>query len=403
MYILYSISKNMSSEQLNQYNRKENKENQSFLTYREEIQSLKNEVENSSIKDKANSNTHIEDKKIEQNNTSIEDKAKIQNIVELLRNRNYTIDPQEKQDISEQEIKNNFINYILDWKLWSWDDPEMEEIYYKISFLKQPYYISTNTPNIKPSTRKLGLEDPFARPLKYIKDNAWKNIHLILNELEEKKNSSQKQTEKTIEITEEETILPKFIKNLFSRWYKIILKWSDIISESTQGVTEHIWERIDNVFRFFKNFSEIKSAPRKYNNRWISLCSYTAQLNAKNFGINIPNGNAKAWVHKQPIDSDHFISSYTKSWNNNSCIDITNVAPQNANVADISVESDTRMWRIYWHRAFAFKNNDGTRFILDPYYSWWKWIKPIPYDSYPKNKRIEMVNYYNSPVQSVAA
>jgi len=200
--------------------------------------------------------------------------------------------------------------------------------------------------------------------------------------------------------TKEVSLIPQAVKNFFSTWCEYLIKWKDYIVKKASWTFETIWEFIGGIFRTFIDFSKIKSSPSEKNPKTgVTQCSATAQKNAKNFWIILPNWNAKEWVHKPIIDKEHFLSSSTKQQNNNSCVDI-NISPENANFADISVESDTINWRKYGHRAVAFMNDDRQRYVLDPYYSWWYNTKPIPRNKYPKHNRAEQINFYNAPKQS---
>ena len=174
-----------------------------------------------------------------------------------------------------------------------------------------------------------------------------------------------------------------------------------MIAKAVSWIIGSIWEFVGGIFRRFIDFKIIKSSPSEKNPRTgVTQCSTTARKNANFFWISLPNWDAKQWVHNPIIDKKHFINIKTKSWNNNKCIDINIASPDTANFADISVESDTTNWRKYWHRATAFKNNDGQRYVLDPYYSWWYGTKPIPRNKYPKHTRAEQINFYNAPKQS---
>ena len=320
-----------------------------------------------------------------------------------------------KKENSDIKDKQNFINYVIKWKLWSWEDPEMEEIYRQLVYLyleQNNYSWANNTSNrtmwrldnTKPTR-------PEARRLKYIMDNREKNIDIIIKEIEEiEEKKAEEKKEKTNSnttrpITKKEIdLIPQSLKNLINKWYTYMVKWKELIVKEASGAIKNIWEFVGWIFRFFIDFAKIKSSPSERNPKTgVTQCSKTAQKNAIFFWINIPSWNAKEWVHKPIVDKEHFVSTKTKLWNNNSYIDINLAAPNAANLADISVESDTINWRKYWHRAIAFKNNDGQRYVLDPYYSWWYGTKPIPRNKYPKHTVTEQINFYNAPKQSVSA
>ena len=251
-----------------------------------------------------------------------------------------------------------------------------------ISYIRNEYkkfgYLPTNSSNKLDKT----------------KANTWSS--------KEKQSNIRKATEK------EKNSFFSVVKKYASTWCELLVKWKDYIVKRASWALETVWEFVWWIVRTFVDLTKIVSAPSyseiRINKRTgkkskMTFCSKTAQQNAKNFWVSLPNWNAKEWVHKPIIDKEHFISSSTKQQNSNSYIDI-NTSPENANFADISVESDTVNWRKYWHRAIAFKNNDGQRYVLDPYYSWWYNTKPIPWEKYPKHSKAEKINYYNAPKQS---
>lgn len=222
--------------------------------------------------------------------------------------------------------------------------------------------------------------------------NTWQNIWSL-------KGRNQSSTVRPA--TENEiSLIPQSVKNFFSTWCEYLIKWKDYVVKKASWAIEAVWEFVGGIFRTFINFSKIKSNPPERKGK-MTYCSRTAQKNAKFFWVRIPDWDAREWVHKPIIDKEHFINTKTKSWNNNAYIDINIASPDTANFADISVESDTVNWRRYWHRAIAFKNDDGQRYVLDPYYSWWYSTKPIPWDKYPRHKKAEQINFYNAPKQSI--
>lgn len=96
----------------------------------------------------------------------------------------------------------------------------------------------------------------------------------------------------------------------------------------------------------------------------MTWCSWTARLNAENFGIQVPSGNAFDAKDKAIEDTKHFVST-TEKEKGLSHKDFSSVDTR-SNFADIFVQSKTHP--TYGHRATAFKNLDnGKRYVLDPY------------------------------------
>ena len=307
--------------------------------------------------------------------------------------------------IKENEVKENLIQYIMQGKLWSWEDTTIEETY-----------------------KKLLKVCPFSSDLKYISDNTWRDIITVIWELEwSKKNNAAINTDKedwilnaikkiesiikkwidNILIPINEEIINSFptaVKNLLSKQQTIFTRWRNIVAKGPNWIIEYLWQRIENIYRFFKPFSKIESLGKKVSNNGITMCSATAQWNAKNFWLIIPSGHAKQWVHNPIEDKEHFVESKDKKENNNEYIQIDKAAPLNANFADISVESNTTNGKKYGHRAVAFLDSPSMQwYVLDPYNSWWRWQKPIPLKEYKKQWVVERVNYYNAPIQSQSA
>lgn len=306
----------------------------------------------------------------------------------------------------EKSTKESFAKYIIQGKLWSWEEPSMEEIYNNLVYYTPKWNTKQAQNNqdfqwpVKENYNQGKILRPWAWKLKYIMDNKWKDMETILKEIEKKEKDMQ--TQKPIG-KEEAKSFPEKAKNLLSKGYEFFIQWwRNLIAMAWDGI-EYLWELVDNIYRFFKPFSNIKSSPAERNPRTkVTLCSKTAQKNATNFWIKIPSGNAKEWVLKPIEDNQHFVE--TKKKQGNKYISMDEVAPKNANFADISVKSTTPNGARYWHRAVAFLDSPSMKwYVLDPYYSWGKWTSPIPLEQYPKHQVIEQVNFYNAPVQSKSA
>lgn len=147
------------------------------------------------------------------------------------------------------------------------------------------------------------------------------------------------------------------------------------------------------------DIKRIHSEPFQKNSRtWITRCSKTARENWLHFWINLPTWNAyDAWqtpwrdtiqtlpsnkTNKQPSKSREWISLSSfksiKRWN----------------YADIYTNSKSN----YGHRAAAFKDDSGQRYVLDPYtrVNWRLDNTPKKLEDYMKEKRIVKAHIYNS-------
>lgn len=157
-------------------------------------------------------------------------------------------------------------------------------------------------------------------------------------------------------------------------------------------------------------FSSITSKPLEWNDKWVTLCSYTARLNAEAFGIRVPSGDAFEAKDKDPIDN-LFVESLEKNVEQKLAIDELQEINASANFADVYVYSQWKYAK-FWHRCSMFKNNTTwERFVLDPYRQpnpaskqdpeKSSAIKPKPLKDYLAHNNVAKINFYNSPVAVV--
>lgn len=315
------------------------------------------------------------------------------------------------------EQTDDFVAYIIQWKLWSGEDADMEKFYTQLAY----YTPISNQFTIQPANTQskdlfknnLVLQNennslqpnPAARKLKYIMDNKWKSILTILQEIEEMEKEKARSAQNIQHLSKSES--DSIPQSLRQKWISLFKRWYEVIAESISWNYEAVGEIVNGIFRKFISFFSVKSSPIERSQRWTTLCSKTAQINAKKFWIILPSWNAKEWVHAPIQDKTHFVNTINKVQNGNKCIEIEKCAPDSANFADISVESDTPNWKKYGHRAVAFKTDNWMWFILDPYYkSFSKGTttkEPMQLNDYSRHWRIEQVNFYNAPIQTKIA
>lgn len=138
---------------------------------------------------------------------------------------------------------------------------------------------------------------------------------------------------------------------------------------SSQISSEEKKENLGNVEWFDVN--KIESCPARKNPKtWVTLCAATAKFNAKDtFWLKLPSGNAWDASTARPIDWDYKESlpkgkeeeRPKRSWNPLTIQDFD--AIKGVNVADIYPDSKSG----YWHRAIAFRDQNGEWMVLDPY------------------------------------
>jgi len=112
---------------------------------------------------------------------------------------------------------------------------------------------------------------------------------------------------------------------------------------------------------------------------WCTLCSKTAQLNARKVWLRLQSWNAFDAIGKRPIDN-HYVDTVPHErvgqrpnnwWKP---LKEAEFNGQIANFAEFAVSSKSR----YWHRATAIRWQDGYWHVLDPYRVGWRSTKPMP-------------------------
>ena len=178
-----------------------------------------------------------------------------------------------------------------------------------------------------------------------------------------------------------------------------------------QDNPDHTYEAADLTGKEQQLFSSITSKPLDWNREtWVTWCSYTARLNAENFGIQVPSGNAFDAKDKNPTDN-LFVESVEKEKDEKLTDEDLQKIDSTANFADVYVYSQWKYAK-YGHRCSMFKNNTtGKWFVLDPYRQpepaskdnpdKSSAIKPKPLEDYLVHNAIAKINFYNSPVAVV--
>ena len=144
----------------------------------------------------------------------------------------------------------------------------------------------------------------------------------------------------------------------------------------------------------------ISSYPYYKNSKtWVTWCSATAQMNGQNFWIDLPMGDAyNAWVkpwkwclYTLPKDKENQRPS--KSWPGLKDWEFS-TSSNDSNFADIYVESKSN----YWHRAIAFRDSTGQRYVLDPYTRVNGRLDNSPkrLQDYMQSKKIVKAHFYKS-------
>ena len=167
---------------------------------------------------------------------------------------------------------------------------------------------------------------------------------------------------------------------------------------SSQISSEEKKENLGNVEWFDVN--KIESCPARKNPKtWVTLCAATAKFNAKDtFWLKLPSGNAWDASTARPIDWDYKESlpkgkeeeRPNRSWNPLTIQDFD--AIKGVNVADIYPDSKSG----YWHRAIAFRDQNGEWMVLDPYIkvSGTESTDPKPLKDYVEKRPVLKAHFY---------
>ena len=154
--------------------------------------------------------------------------------------------------------------------------------------------------------------------------------------------------------------------------YNADTKW-DFKKIVDEYPSKSLSEILYNQNLLFWNPSRIKSSPSEKSKKWTTLCSATAQKNWRKFWINLPSWNAWLASLEKPIDPAYtdsipsLSSKPSELQRQKKFLTIDDFNKQSSvNFADIYTNSKSP----HWHRATAFKWDDWSRYVLDPYHSW---------------------------------
>lgn len=180
----------------------------------------------------------------------------------------------------------------------------------------------------------------------------------------------------------------QFLEEL-SRWENISQSW-----ENWSETVEYQGKTFCGL-----SVSSVSSSPYYRNSQtWVTWCSKTARENGKRFGLVLPSWNAyDAWERqwqdcKWTLPPDKVNDRPRKNWNAISSSDFISWAKWN--YADIYVES----WSDYGHRAAAFRDDSGQRYVLDPYtrVNWRLDTSPKKLEDYMSCKKTVKAHFYES-------
>lgn len=166
---------------------------------------------------------------------------------------------------------------------------------------------------------------------------------------------------------------------------------------------EYIWNIVHDRPVLFKDIRNVRSEPYSISGRGSTECSKTARLNAKQFWLIVPQWHASESFTHPPKDNRFVRNIHMK---NNNYVNLNNMQnSDDVNFADLEVTSSNG----YWHRAAAFKDTLGRRYILDPYVSPYKkndkddegnYLNEIPQPIENYRRKIIQANLYLAPVQA---
>lgn len=187
----------------------------------------------------------------------------------------------------------------------------------------------------------------------------------------------------------------EFLEDL-AKWEYIPESWEEWSNWNEWNLRVEVWH--SNTFCGV-SISSISSSPYYRNSKtWVTRCSKTARENWKRFGIVLPSWNAyDAWERPWQdclwtLPADKVNDKPKKRWKAIEPSDF--IAWSKWNYADIYVESGSD----YWHRASAFKDDSGQRYVLDPYTRVNGRLDTTPkkLEDYVKVKKIVKAHFYES-------
>lgn len=166
-------------------------------------------------------------------------------------------------DVKDRWKKEDFIDYIAVWKLWSHENEDLEKIAIHIIYWNWRETFPKN--NILPS-----FSSPWTWKLQYILDNKWKNISTVFSEIEKKENDMKPKQVQTPKVESspwyslwtniKNTFKMKFPRDKYPwlynsldviSWMKDdIQKWitNNIFSNEKQKETEEIIEKYNKLY-----------------------------------------------------------------------------------------------------------------------------------------------------------
>lgn len=187
----------------------------------------------------------------------------------------------------------------------------------------------------------------------------------------------------------------EFLEDL-AKWEYIPESWEEWSNWNEWNLRVEVW--YSNTFCGV-SISSISSSPYYRNSKtWVTRCSKTARENWKRFGIVLPSWNAyDAWERPWQdclwtLPADKVNDKPKKRWK--AIVPSDFITWSKWNYADIYVESGSD----YWHRASAFKDNSGQRYVLDPYTRVNGRLDTTPkkLEDYVKVKKIVKAHFYES-------
>jgi hypothetical protein len=163
----------------------------------------------------------------------------------------------------------------------------------------------------------------------------------------------------------------------------------------------------------WQNIPAMKFCLNTRSEKWSTLCSRNARLNAENFGVHLTSGNANSAVESKPVDTQHYVLTVTKKVTGG----LNKHLPQGLltmfdahyqkhwiNFYDVGVASDSE----HGHRVVVFRDaGRGIWYVLDPYRfnTWAYWPStPKPALEYFANSynKPTMMHWFTSPVAALS-
>ena len=195
-------------------------------------------------------------------------------------------------NVFDLKKKNDFVDYICTWKLWSKENKELESVANRIIY-GLPLWLRTETSSFSETNQNtwqestsFRLENKLARKLKYILDNYWKGMDRIISDIEAKELQIKTEAENKLRMQNTSKV-----ENESKKEEKWILKW---VLDWLKDACDYWADKLSDLWNFVT-----KWLPSSIVN-WVknNLFSPEKQKNTENINEIYKNLKLAEWTEK---------------------------------------------------------------------------------------------------------